>query len=220
MKIYDSYYVQVLEQMHKKIKINYGNILEELPEQLMSVMFLNENNKVLEIGGNIGRNSMIIGNIVSNNNFVVMECDKTNSLHLYDNMILNNLNFNIECSALSKQKMIQKEWDTIVSDDILEGYKQIDIISFEKLQQKYNIIFDTLVLDCEGAFYYILMDFPDILNNIKLVIIENDFKKIEDEKFVKDKLVENGFRIVYCQNINSPFNWSYKFNFYEVYKKL
>ena len=30
--------------------------------------------------------------------------------------------------------------------------------------------FDTLILDCEGAFYNILKDMPEILDNINLII--------------------------------------------------
>jgi FkbM family methyltransferase len=217
MKIYNNYYIIKLEELHTKISI--FDIKGEFPEQLMTLMFLNKDNKVLEIGGNIGRNSMVIASIIDNNNYVVMECDKKNASDLLNNMKKNNFNFNIECSALSSNRMFQKGWNTITSDKELDGYTEVDTITLENLYNKYNINFDTLILDCEGAFYYILVEFPNILDNIKLVIIENDFK-IEHEKFVKNRLIENGFKIVYCQNINSPYNWPYKFNFYEVYKKL
>jgi hypothetical protein len=31
---------------------------------------------------------------------------------------------------------------------------------------------NTLVLDCEGAFYWILKDMPDILNNIEKILMD------------------------------------------------
>jgi hypothetical protein len=85
------------------------------------------------------------------------------------------MNFFVENSALSKRPLIQKDWDTIVSDVVLEGYKKVNTITLEELHYKYKIEFDTLILDCEGAFYYILLDMPEILNNIKLIIVENDY---------------------------------------------
>ena len=40
-----------------------------------------------------------------------------------------------------------------ISDELLPGYKPVNTITLEELNNKYNIEFDTLVLDCEGAFY-------------------------------------------------------------------
>jgi len=58
---------------------------------------------------------------------------------------------------------------------LLNGYKWVKTITYDDLKLKYKINFDTLVLDCEGAFYYILMDMPEILENIKLIIMENNY---------------------------------------------
>ena len=40
-----------------------------------------------------------------------------------------------------------------------------------QLEKMVNQKFDVLVIDCEGAFYNILNDIPEILDNIKLIII-------------------------------------------------
>ena len=71
---------------------------------------------------------------------------------------------------MSKKKLIQRGWETKPSDILEEGYKWVNILNFDELQNKYKIEFDTLILDCEGAFYFILKDSPEILNNIKLII--------------------------------------------------
>lgn len=121
----------------------------------MAIRYLTGNEKVLEIGGNIGRNSLIIASILNNNNnnnFVTLESDGNISKQLIENRDLNNFNFYIESSALSKRKLIQKVWDTIPSDTLQEGYNWINTITFHELKIKYNIDFDTLILDCEGAF--------------------------------------------------------------------
>lgn len=182
-----------LSLIHSKLKIKYGSFHEEYPEQLMAVRYLKGNEKVLEIGGNIGRNSLIIASIIDNNNFVTLESDTEISKQLIENRDLNNFSFIIENSALSKRKLIQKGWDTKPSEVLEDGYKEVNTIDYEQLLEKYNIKFDTLVLDCEGAFYYILMDMPEILNDIKLIIMENDYHDIEHKNYIDEIMIKNGF---------------------------
>lgn len=135
---------------------------------------------------------------------------------LLDNRDLNNLNFFVESSALSKRKLIQNGWNTIPSDTLLEDYIWVNTITFDELKSKYNIDFDTLVLDCEGAFYYILMDMPEILNNINLIIMENDYTKIEEKYYVDEILKKYNFYVDYIE----VGGWGCCYNnFYEVWKK-
>jgi FkbM family methyltransferase len=207
-----------LINIQSKLKINYGNFLQELPEQKMVVRYLTGNEKILEIGGNIGRNSLIIASILNNNNnFVTLESDKNIANQLIHNRDLNNLKFHIENSALSNRKLIQKGWDTIPSDILQEGYNWVDTITLENLKTKYNIEFDTLVLDCEGAFYYILIDMPEILNNINLIIMENDYYDISKKNYIDDILTKNNFNRNYveCGGWGPCYN-----NFFEVWCKI
>jgi FkbM family methyltransferase len=212
-----------LIKIQKNLKINFGSFNDEFPEQLMAARYLTGNEKVLEIGGNIGRNSLIIGYILNqkqNSNFVTLECDSGISEQLTHNRDINNLNFFIENSALSKRKLIQKGWDTIVSNELLPGYKHVNTITLEELYNKYNIKFDTLVLDCEGAFYYILMDMPEILENINLIIIENDFKELSHKQYVDSILTQHNFIVDYSETLTTEW-WGpiCSKNFFEVWKK-
>jgi len=189
-----------LDMLHSYLMIDHGDITKEYPEQLMSIKFINENAKVLELGANIGRNTCVIATILNDDrNLVTMECNDGIVSQLIHNKQKNDFNFHIEPCALSKRKLIYKHWDTMVSDVLLSGYKQCNIISFDELKQKYNIEFDTLVLDCEGAFYQILIDEPDILKNINMIIIENDFRDINHKKFVDDQLFKNEFKLIYSE---------------------
>jgi len=190
-----------LLNIHKSLKIMHGTFLEELPEQLMAVRYLTGTEKVLEIGSNIGRNSLVIARILGNNskNFVTMECDVEISEQLKSNRDLNNLDFHIESSALSMKKLIQTGWATMQSDVLLDGYKEVNTITLDNLHKKYNIPFDTLVLDCEGAFYYILMDMPEILNNVNLIIMENDYFDITHKEYIDDVLKKNNFYVDYSE---------------------
>ena len=206
-----------LTEIHSKLHMKHGSLNEELPEQKMAVRYLTGNEKVLEIGGNTGRNSMVIASILQNDtNLVTLECDSDIAIQLTENRDLNNLKFHIESSALSNRKLIQLGWDTMPSETLLEGYKWVDTITLENLKTKYDIKFDTLVLDCEGAFYYILMDMPEILHDINLIIMENDYHDISHKTYIDEILSKNDFRRDYVEGGG----WGPCFNnFFEVWKK-
>lgn len=214
-----------LAQIHSKLQIRYGSFHEELPEQKMTLRYLTGNENVLEIGGNIGRNSILIAHILkskNNNNLVTLEPDTNIANKLRENMNINNFEFHIENAALSKRKLIQRGWETYVSDTLLNGFQPVNTISLVELRAKYNIAFDTLVLDCEGAFYYIVMDMPEILDNINLIIVENDYRDISKKEYVDKILKQNDFYVDYVE----PGGWEprqYNLpcldNFFEVWKR-
>lgn len=205
-----------LSEIHKILEIEGGTFEDEYPEQLMVASFLTGDEKVLEIGSNIGRNSLIIATILNDSkNLVTLECDKFPFYVLCNNKEINNLNFNCVNAALSKRKLIQKGWDTIPSEEVLEGYKEINTISYEELKNKFNMNFDTLVLDCEGAFYYILVDEPNILKNVNLIFMENDYHYPEHKKYIDNAFINEGFRNIY----KSGNGFNYMGNFYEVWSK-
>jgi len=216
-----------LRDIHSTLTMVHGSMSQEFPEQGMAMRFLTGDEKILELGANVGRNSLLIHSILSkkgNDNFVTLECDAGIASQLRENRDANHMNFKIEASALSKRKLIQRGWDTIVSDTVLPGYHPVQTITWDELCQKYQIEFDTLILDCEGAFYYILMDMPTILDNIKLIIMENDYYTDAHKKYLDTTLLEHGFKRVYvqcggweCRHFNK-FPSTYM-NFFEVWKK-
>lgn len=190
-----------LKNIQTKLQLNHGYFWQEYPEQLMTTRYLTGSEKVLEIGANIGRNSLIIASILQDSrNLVSLESCPTYALQLIENRDINNLHFFVEPSALSKTTLIQKDWNTIPSDTLKDGYSWVNTITLDQLNAKYNIEFDTLILDCEAAFYYILMDMPEILNNIKLIIMENDYNEISKKKYIDDVLVKHNFYPIYSEN--------------------
>lgn len=206
--------------IHKQLSINYGSFNDELPEQRLSYNFLTGNEKVLEIGGNIGRNSLVIAKLLNDSkNLVVLESDKENAKKLNENKELNNFNFHIEDKALSSKKLIQAGWKSEISDILKNGYFWVDICNYNYIIDKYNIIFDTLIIDCEGAFYYILNDFPEILNNINLIIMENDYEDINYYNYVNNTLITNNFKCVYIECLPQATKFPCVNRFFEVWKK-
>jgi FkbM family methyltransferase len=208
-----------LQQLHKYIECNYGHMRDEYPEQLLAMKFIKPDNKVLEIGGNIGRNTLIMGCILNNpKNMVTLESDPDNAKMLQENLKTNNIDSYVEPSALSQARLIQKGWITVpISDNnISEGWKEVSTITFNDLTKKYNITFDTLVADCEGALFNILKDDPSILDNIQTVILENDFLDIAEKEFVNQIFEMKGLKCIYAESGG----WGPCYNFfYEVCKK-
>ncbi len=220
--------INKLSMIQKKLKLKYGTFYEELPEQKMALTYLTGNEKVLEIGGNIGRNSLLISHILgATSNYVVLEADEDIAHKLCENRDNNNMNFHIESSALSKRSLITRE-DTMYNDCVIsnsntiesvnlpQGFKRVNSITLDELNKKYNIQFDTLIIDCEGAFFYILQDFPDILNNIKLIIMENDYDDISKKNFIDSQLKAQNFRLAYFESGGKGPCFA---NFFEVWRK-
>ena len=202
--------------------MQHGNLKQELPEQKMTVRYLTSDRKVLEIGANLGRNSMVISKILDSNNFVTLETNDIIAEKLIENRDLNKLNFHVENSALSKKKLMQRKNSTLgsatIESNVLKfGCEWVKTITLEELKQKYKIEFDTLIFDCEGAFYFILKDMPEILDNITLIIMENDYNNIEHKLYIDKTLEEKGFICAY----NEGGGWGpCSFFFYETWIKI
>jgi len=208
------YAIKNLQEIHSKFELIHGRVIDEYPEQLMVATYLPPDAKVLELGGHAGRNSCVIATILNDSrNLVTLESNQEFVTNMYENRDHNRLQFHIEASALSKRPLIQSGWVSIPGEVVLPGYFRVHTITFDELQKKYNIEFDTLVADCEGALYYVLLDDPDILRNIKLVIVENDYPNQDRLCYTTDLYKENGLELVYSGSYGEAHN------FYQVWKK-
>ncbi len=221
-----------IEKIHNRLTIKYGNIKDEDVEQMLCLKHIKGDEKILEIGGNIGRVSCVLSTILNDEtNLVVLECHPKHVKELIENRDLNNFKFHIEGSALSKQKLYQYGWNTYTIKEKnsynIESQKlmtEINIIDYEDILQKYNIQFDTLILDCEGSFFYIIQEFPEILKNITKIIIENDYPSYDRKLFVDNLLIKKGFQSVERVPLDKKHWWKWKNqnirdNFYEVWIK-
>lgn len=217
-----------LNALHKHLTLHYtsfGEGLElEYPEQLMIMKYLKEDDKVLEIGGNIGRTSHIIQTILNNPyNHIIMECKEETAKKLRYNLDHNSYTqARIETAALSKNPLCfidglpRPYIDGTLSDDIIK----VPSISYSAICEKYGVDFDVLVADCEGSLYYIFGEDPDILDRIHTVVMENDYTDITHKKAVDTVLRSKGFRCVYRERSVPWASWSCCFDyFYEVWKK-
>ena len=192
--------IDKIQKIHSKLFFVDGSLQDEWNEQVMVATYLKPNAKVLELGSNIGRNTVMIASLLENDqNLVTLECDPHSVYSLWKNRFVNQFRFEIEPSALSYRKLIQKGWDTIPSDIVLEGYKEVKTITFEEIESKYKIQFDTLVVDCEGALYYILKDSEAMMQNIEMIILESDFFETEHKKYVENIFEKYGLKRVFSE---------------------
>ena len=109
------------------------------------------------------------------------------------NRDLNNFKFFIENSAISSVPLYSLGWNTYKTQ--VENSTEVKIIDYNDLLNKYNINFDTLVIDNEGNFVDMLKDFPNILDNIRLLIIEHDFNTDDDLHYFNEIMTNKGFRV-------------------------
>jgi FkbM family methyltransferase len=223
----DTSITQKLSDLHSKLKLNYGNFDDAYQEQVMEVMYLKPDDIVLEIGGNIGRNSCIIASLLNDSkNLVVFESCSYLAEQLKENRDLNNFNFYVEDCAISKCVLYQEGWTTmpehILYNEELSTWKKIKTSTWSDIKNKYNNkCFNTLVADCEGALYYILRDEPTFLENFKKIIIENDFIAYNQKLAVDEEFKRFNFKRVYVSALNNPpplFEEISEY-FYEVWEK-
>lgn len=219
-KLKESPYTK-LAKIHFNLAFLHGSLRDEYPEQIMLSMFLQPENIVLEFGSNIGRATVVAASLLEKSeNLVTLECDSISYKKLLHNRDINELKFSVENAALSYKPLLLSANDcigfTVEGNETVPGYEKINTITFEELEAKHSLKFDTFVIDCEGAFYYIVKENPHILKNINLIIMENDYKIIEHKKELDDILRNAGLVRVYVEGCK----WKpCAENFYEVWKR-
>ena len=163
----------------------------ERPEQELIAKFLPNDCCVLEMGGESGTTSLIINKILKDPTKHVLVEPSSNSIKkLMKVKEIYNTSFSVAHGFVGRNRdEHEKLWNEC---------KYCTMFDIHELEMMVNQKFDVLVIDCEGAFYNILNDIPEILDNIKLIIIEMDGP---DDKipFIRNKLIENKFELVHSQ---------------------
>jgi len=185
----------------------------ERPEQELIAKYLPNDCCVLELGGESGTTSLLINKIIKDpSKHVIIEPSSNSIPKLINTAKIYNTQYKIIHGFIGLNR---EEHKKLWPECEISNMYNLDEIN--KLVDKN---FDVLVIDCEGAFYNILKEFPEILNNIKLIIIENDGPE-KNIKFIRDKIVENKFILIHSQThpfLNSTINW--KINNVNDYKIL
>jgi FkbM family methyltransferase len=196
--VYNKYSTSMVNEIHDNLFKNYEATTEK-PERIGILRNLKKNDRVLEIGANRGGVTEVIAQIVEPKNFVTIEPSRkaciyleklSNKLGKKFNIFNGVLNNGLESGGL---ECSDGDDDHMYADCKLSDFpKNTDNITFEKLQKKYNINFNVLVIDCEGCYKKILEDMHNkqTFKNIDKIVIE------WDGKFMEDILLQNGFLLV------------------------
>jgi serine acetyltransferase len=218
--------VQRLKELHAGIQF-VGELFMEVPEQIMVLRHLRDDDCVLELGGSIGRCSCIINSIISHkSNHVVVEPSKRELDILIKNRDSNVFQFQIENAAISSKQLYSRGWYTY--DTRVPNSVPVNCIHFDDFSRKYGLRFNVLVIDNEGNFVQMLKDFPTILNDIRLIQIEHDFNSQEDLDYFTQTVSAHGFKCVDSLKKTDPYGPGWKWadgvigdpHFVSVWKRL
>lgn len=170
----------------------------EYPEQILLYKYLESNDIVLQLGGNIGTSCILADKILSNKDKqVCVEPNKDMIEVLEKNKRFNNANFKVINGILSNKTCFYKkseykndlmklgvsyhhenaEFDKFKSLEQDLNVKCFDFYEIEKsLNDKINVLF----FDCEGCACEFLEMYENSLENITKIFIEQDQKNTCD----------------------------------------
>ena len=203
---------QLVTQLHPQLIIPQSvSMCEELPEQLLAAEFIKPGNRVLELGTNYGRNTLLIAKLIekhghldsSEQNTAMRESTKAT---LKKNKIHNTTLL----PAISKHPLKQiSQGNPLLR---LDNYTVASSTKQHSNQEQVptipeppSIHYDVLVADCEGCALPLLQENPQILKHISTILLENDYWSNYDENFdtLHNILKQAGFKSTRCLNLNS-----------------
>ncbi len=173
---------------------------DELPEQLFHTAFVKKGDRVLELGANIGRSTLVLAKQVSPAGAVyASESQQDIRQKLQTILSRNKVDKIVKIfPAFSKKSLIAKSWNTKYWDSkkqLPSGWKYVETAQIPR--DKYNV----LVADCEGCLLPMLEEFPDMLNSVNKIIIENDATTATTTA-LREKIMDKGFTSKRCIPIN------------------
>jgi hypothetical protein len=180
-----------------------GNVVShkelEVEEQEIASKYIKKNDKVLELGARYGTVSAIILDKISDPKDCVIVDPDTNITQA----LTNNLdNCGYEDARIfvgtigSHKKKIHSNDSYATYTESCEGDEcNIENMTYDNLQRKYDITFNTIVADCEGCLPE-LIDHIEDMDPIKKIIFETDRAGNVDYNKLYTKLNECGFKNV------------------------
>ncbi len=180
-----------------------GNVVShkelEVEEQEIASKYIKKDDKVLELGARYGTVSAIILDKISDTkNCVIVDPDTNITQALTNN--LNKCGYEdarIFVGTIgSHKKKIHSNDSYATYTESCEGDEcNIENMTYDNLQHKYDITFNTIVADCEGCLPE-LIDHIEDMDPIKKIIFETDRAGNVDYNKLYTKLNECGFKNV------------------------
>lgn len=168
----------------------------EKEEQEQAEEYIMENDCVLELGARYGTVSVIINKKLSNpSDHVVVEPDSDVWAALEKNKKKSDSHFYILKGIISETKFsLQKSgYGTTQVED---KSSTLPHFSFEQVKGMVNKPFTVLVADCEGCIEQFLNENTEILQTLRLILLEEDQGDKCDYKAVKKLLNDYNFTAI------------------------
>jgi FkbM family methyltransferase len=180
-----------------------GNVVPhmtvEREEQLCMFRNIQAGDKVLELGGRYGTVSAVLMDMTDD--VVVVEPDAKVLRTLEENLVTNGFRnakvFHGTVGA-SKTKMSDGGGDGYAVQTVpCDGAEcSVDHLRYDHLQERYGVVFDTIVADCEGCLPGLIthiMETNPTLGALKTVIFETDYEDRVDYEGMYATLRRLGF---------------------------
>lgn len=170
----------------------------EVQEQHDANYYIRPDDKVLEIGARYGGVSITINKILKNKrNHVAVEPDSTVWEALEKNRDRHWCEFQICKGAISERPLK-------INDGGYEGFGNYTSqendgnIELFKISD-FNIDFNVLVVDCEGAFENFYNENKDFFKGLRLILYEKDRPEVCDYDKLEKEFIDMGFK-----KVNNP----------------
>lgn len=187
-----NYVENTIDKLIETSDINPEND-SELSERVLIYHYLPTDAKVLEIGGGWGMVSREIRKKIPNKDIVIIEPHHERA----NNLIKDK--FNVFVGLISNTPLKYNGYLTentfSMEKECFKDYKSqtiSNITTIQNLEKMYNIKFNALVVDCEGALPQIINDNPDILEQITYIQMEYDWGVNECTEF-RNMLIKKNF---------------------------
>ena len=219
-------HLENLKNIHNKMtSFNGGSMQEEFMEQVMSCIAITDcyktGDRILEIGCNVGRNTLVLSYLVGSENIVAIDASHEYVITCKQNLQNNNFsNYTVLPVAISNTPLKRGYWTTHEYDrsqPLEQDYHNVNTITWTDFKKHYGT-FQILVADCEGALYKIIQENSDFLDTIHTIVVENDYETIEKKEAMDIFYITKGFVRIF----NSPFENSNVPNtceFYSIWTK-
>lgn len=166
----------------------------EVTEQEQAEKYIDENDKVLELGARYGTVSCLVNRKLKNKkDHYVVEPDKNVWPSLEKNKKINNSEFTIIKGVIGKQNM-KLEGGGYGIRSIPSDNPEIELYSIP------NVKFNTLIVDCEGCFENFYNENKDFVKGLNKIMYETDVSDKCDYNYIKNELLSDGFKVVENNN--------------------
>lgn len=190
----------------------------EVEERQYLKKYITPNATVLELGSCIGFVSVFTNKLLNDpSKHVVVEANPYLIEHIKYNRDINNSKFQVFSGAISKKKKETFSVHNLIvggSTKRETGHKiEVNCGTFKELKSRYNLNFDTLIMDIEGGELYISENFKSDLKTFKIIMMEihpfmgilsiEEAKKCEDNfKSIGFELLERNKNVLIWKNTN------------------